>query len=203
MARPEPSGGDPDIARVGRAVTARRLELGMDTQKELAERAGVALNTAAFLERGRTFPRPANARKLEIALDWPPGTLESLLHEQDQAEQDAVTGAQVRGQSRGLGQAATVRSAATAPTSHSHVLAIAREVVSVATATMEILLRNAETDPDTHTALRDLDAHLLALETVIAASLPHSGDAFDATQEAVSAVHREREAINAAAAQRN
>src|SRR5690349_4770166 len=84
MARSEPSGLDPDIARVGRAVTARRLELGMDTQKDLAERAGVALNTAAFLERGRTFPRQANARKLEIALDWPPGTLETLLHEQDQ-----------------------------------------------------------------------------------------------------------------------
>src|SRR6185295_222705 len=72
------SGIDPAIARVGHAVADRRLEVGFATQRELAEAAGVALNTAAQLERGRTFPRPSNAHKLEQALEWPTGTLAAL-----------------------------------------------------------------------------------------------------------------------------
>ena len=38
-----PEGIDAAIARVGRAVTGRRLELGLATQRELAEKAGVAV----------------------------------------------------------------------------------------------------------------------------------------------------------------
>src|SRR3954452_22121624 len=72
------SGIDPANARVGHAVADRRLEVGFATQRELAEAAGVALNTAAMLERGRTFPRRSNAHKLERALQWPTGTLAAL-----------------------------------------------------------------------------------------------------------------------------
>lgn len=196
MARSEPSGLDPDIARVGRAVTARRLELGMDTQKDLAERAGVALNTAAFLERGRTFPRQANARKLEIALDWPPGTLESLLHEQDdQTDHEAAASS--------VDTVAVVTRSAEASASPTDAVAIARAVVAVATTAMEILLRHADSDPETGTALHQLDAHLLALETAIFASVPHAGDAFNETMAAAADVHRQREALKAAATKVN
>jgi hypothetical protein len=195
MARSEPSGLDPDIARVGRAVTARRLELGMDTQKDLAERAGVALNTAAFLERGRTFPRQANARKLEIALEWPSGTLESLLHEQDQqADRQAGSSAD---------QVGVVSRPAETSASPADAVAIARAVVAVATTAMEILLRHADSDPETSTALHQLDTHLLALETAIFASVPHAGDAFTETMAAAADVHRQREALKAAAAKVN
>jgi transcriptional regulator with XRE-family HTH domain len=196
MARSEPSGLDPDIARVGRAVTARRLELGMDTQKELAERAGVALNTAAFLERGRTFPRQANARKLEIALEWPPGTLESLLDEQDdQTEHQAGSSADP--------VAVVVSRSAETSANPADAVAIARAVVAVATTAMEILLRHADSDPETATALQQLDTHLLALETAIFASVPHAGEAFTETMAAAADVHRQREALKAAAAKAN
>lgn len=193
MARSEPSGLDPDVARVGRAVTARRLELGMETQRDLAERASVALNTAAFLERGRTFPRQANARKLEVALEWPPGTLESLLHEQDQPadQQPASTSAEA---------VAVVSRPADTSANPADAVAIARAVVAVATTAMEILLRHADSDPETGAALHQLDAHLLALETAIFASVPHAGNAFNETMAAAADVHRQREALKAAAA---
>lgn len=180
---------DPDIARVGRAVTARRLEQGMETQKDLAARAGVALNTAAFLERGRTFPRQANARKIELALEWPPGTLESLLREQDEQHRSQPEAAAAPTVPAGPPRVST--------STNSHTLAIARAVVAVATTAMDSLLRHADDDPAAHRALEELDHHLLALETVIAASLPHAGGAFDETQEAVTDVHRQREALKA------
>src|SRR6478672_898186 len=98
------SGIDPAIARVGHAVADRRLEVGFATQRELAEAAGVALNTAAQLERGRTFPRRSNAHKLEQALKWPTGALAAL------RRGDPVPGGQ-----RSTAPAPAVAAAPTAP----------------------------------------------------------------------------------------
>src|SRR5271166_4017534 len=71
------SNGVSPLVRVGQAVAERRLDLGL-SQRQLADKAGVGLNTAALLERGHTFPRAANARKIEDALQWPRGTLAAL-----------------------------------------------------------------------------------------------------------------------------
>jgi len=185
------SGIDPATARVGHAVADRRLEMGFATQRELAAAAGVALNTAAMLERGRTFPRRSNAHKLEQALKWPTGTLAAL------RRGEPVPG----GQPPSTAQAPAVTAAPTAPSaavSSVHAVAIARGVVNVAARAIQILLRHAD-DPETGALLRDLDTQLLGLETTIAASLPHAADSFDDTMSALAEVHRHREVLKAAA----
>src|SRR4051794_7484182 len=128
------SGVDPANARVGRAVADRRLIVGFATQRELAEAAGVALTTAAQLERGHTFPRRSNAHKLELALKWPPGTLAAIRRgEPVPGEPPPATA-----------QAPAVTAAPTAPSaavSTVHAVAIARGVVNVAARAIQILLR--------------------------------------------------------------
>jgi transcriptional regulator with XRE-family HTH domain len=179
-----PEGVDAAIARVGRAVTDRRLELGLATQRELAEKAGVALNTAAQLERGHTFPRRANAHKLEQALQWPAGTLTALRRGETPPTVPKHT---------------PPPPASPSPsTTRVHAVAIAGAVVNIAARCTEILLRHAADDPETATLLRELDAQLLALETMIAASLPHA-ESFDDTVSALAEVHRHREALKVAA----
>jgi DNA-binding XRE family transcriptional regulator len=185
------SGVDPATARVGHAVADRRLEVGFTTQRELAEAAGVALNTAAMLERGHTFPRRSNAHKLEKALNWPTGTLAAI------RRGEPVPG----GQPPSPTQAPAVAPPPTAPSaavSTVHAVAIAGGVVNVAARAIQILLRHGADDPETGALLRDLDTQLLSLETMIAASLPHAADSFDDTMSALAEVHRHRETLKAA-----
>ncbi|WP_053094015.1 helix-turn-helix transcriptional regulator [Mycobacterium heckeshornense] len=183
-----PPGGDAAIARVGRAVADRRIELGIASQRELAETAGVALNTAAQLERGHTFPRRSSAHKLEKALRWPPGTLAAIRRgEPVPTEHPAAT-------------AQPVPPSPSPATSGVHAVGIAMAVVNIAAKSMDILLRHGADDPETGAVLLDLDAQLLALETLIAASLPHAADSFDETVSALAEVHRHREALKSAVA---
>lgn len=179
--------GDPGLARVGRAVAERRLELGFASQRELAEKAGVALSTAAHLERGHTFPRRSNARKLEAALDWPPGTLVAIRRGEPLPSPASHLFA---------------RSPAVSPsaTSTAQALGIASAVAGVAATCMNIVVRHTSADPAAAQALRELDAQLLELETLIAASLPHA-ESFDDTMSALAEVHRHREALRQAAGQ--
>ena len=187
-----PDGGiDPANARVGRAVADRRLNVGFSTQRELAEAAGVALTTAAQLERGHTFPRRSNAHKLELALKWPSGTLAAIRRGEPVPGEQPPPVAQA--------PAVTAAPAASAGVSSVHAVAIARGVVNVAARAIQILLRHADDDPETGPLLRDLDTQLLSLETMIAASLPHAADSFDDTMSALAEVHRHREALKAAA----
>ncbi|WP_131807600.1 helix-turn-helix domain-containing protein [Mycolicibacterium wolinskyi] len=195
-------GPDPAIARVGRAVADRRLALGMATQRDLADKAGVALNTAAFLERGRTFPREGNQRKLEVALQWPPGTLRSMLHDAS-SPAHAATAAPPVDEPIVHARVGSAPSSGSARPATVHTLSIASAVAAIATKSIAILLRTAGADdPETGTTLRELDGRLLELETIIAASLPHaSADAFDETMSALADVHRQREALKDAARQ--
>jgi DNA-binding XRE family transcriptional regulator len=174
------------LDRVGQAVVERRLDLGL-TQRELADKAGVSLNTAALLERGHTFPRRANARKLEEALEWPRGTLAELRRG---GQPTAPAGPAQRPPS----PPAVVPVAG----SSAQALAIAKGVVGVAETCMRILADRGG-DPAAAQALRDLDAQLLGLETLIAASLPHA-ESFDDTMSALAELHRRREAVRDAAA---
>lgn len=176
-----PPGIDPAIARVGRAVADRRLECGLTTQRELADKAGVALNTAAMLERGHTFPRAGNAHKIEQALDWPAGMLTAL-----RRGDPLQTPAQPRAPAPATGGV--------------HAVSIAQGVVKIAGLCAEVLMRQGSGDPDSALLLRGLSDQLLALETMIAASLPHAADAFDETVAALEEVHRNREALQSAVA---
>lgn len=184
MTTPTPR-GDAALAGVGRVVAERRLELGFNSQRELAEKAGVALSTAAQLERGHTFPRRANARKLEQALQWPSGTLAEIRR----GGQPPLTTRQ-----------APLPAAIERPGSSAQALAITNGVVGVAATCMDILVRHGGSDPETGKALRELDTQLLQLETLIAASLPHA-ESFDDTMSALAELHRQRDAIKHAAAQ--
>lgn len=176
-----PPGVDPSVARAGRAVADRRLECGLTTQRELADKAGVALNTAAMLERGHSFPRAGNARKIERALDWPAGMLTAL-----RRGEALPTPAQPRPPAPATGGV--------------HAVSIAQGVVKIAGLCAEVLLRDSADDPNSAILLRDLSDQLLALETMIAASLPHAADAFDETVAALEEVHRNREALQSAVA---
>jgi transcriptional regulator with XRE-family HTH domain len=75
MADAEPA----DWKAVGSAVYLRRVELGMERQQDLAERAGVHLNTIGRIERGVPSTRKNPTwPKIEAALQWPVGHIGKL-----------------------------------------------------------------------------------------------------------------------------
>ncbi len=65
---------DPDVARAGRAVAARRRELDL-TQRSLARDKIINAGTLIAFEKGRSWPRRGTLAKLEEVLNWPPGTI--------------------------------------------------------------------------------------------------------------------------------
>jgi hypothetical protein len=171
------TGGETPLERVGRAVEKRRTELGFGTQRELAERAGVGLNTAALLERGKSFPRPSNRIKFEQALRWPPGTLTALR----------------RGEPVPTGEPGPPMGNAPA---NMQALQIAKGVAALATVCRQILL-GQNNNPQAQAALDELDNHVLQLESVIAASLPHvAGSSFNETVAALAELHAIRNAAS-------
>lgn len=68
---------DPDIARAGAAVAARRAEL--DLSRRLLARDGVInAGTLNSLEKGKHWPKASTLRKLEEVLGWEPGAITRL-----------------------------------------------------------------------------------------------------------------------------
>jgi transcriptional regulator with XRE-family HTH domain len=65
---------DPDVARAGRAVAARRRELDI-TQRSLARDKVINAGTLIAFEKGRSWPRRGTLAKLEDVLNWPPGMI--------------------------------------------------------------------------------------------------------------------------------
>lgn len=189
--RPQTPEDRDDLERVGRAVATRRVELGFDTQGELAAAAGVALNTAALMERGKTWPQRANRIKLEDALQWPQGTLDVLRSGGDVpkdatllAPTQPVEAAPARGAGRTDLQALT----------------IAKAVAAVAATCAEVLLR--ERSEQARATLRQLDDLLLQLESLITATLPHLvGSSWSETMSAAAQLHEYREVIRGASQQ--
>jgi DNA-binding XRE family transcriptional regulator len=71
---------DRDWKRLGRAIKAQREHLGMTTQQELAEAAGVTRQTVQSLEAGKQRSRmPGAIASVEKALKWEPGEAARLL----------------------------------------------------------------------------------------------------------------------------
>lgn len=184
-----PAEDETPYERVGKAIAARRIEVGFETQRELAEAVGVALNTAALLERGKTWPQAANRTKFEDALQWPRGTLTALRRGQpipESAPRPAVT-------------PPTPAAAPTDPRTNLQALGIAKAVAAIAATCTRILVRD-NSNPDAKAALRELDNQLLQLESLIAASLPHvAGSSFSETMSALAQLHEYRDVIRDAA----
>ncbi|KUI44411.1 hypothetical protein AU197_03700 [Mycobacterium sp. IS-1590] len=65
---------DPDIARAGAAVAARREELGL-SQRKLTDDHVISQSVLVKFERGRHWPRERTRTKIEEYLHWAPGTL--------------------------------------------------------------------------------------------------------------------------------
>jgi transcriptional regulator with XRE-family HTH domain len=61
------------------AFAARRDELRL-TQEQVAARAGIVAKTVYNFESGR-WPNSRTRRRLELAVDWPPGAIERLAEE--------------------------------------------------------------------------------------------------------------------------
>jgi transcriptional regulator with XRE-family HTH domain len=62
---------DEDLRRIGRAVAARRGELGL-TQQDLADAAGIDLKTVYNLESGTRWPIARTRGAIAAALGWGP-----------------------------------------------------------------------------------------------------------------------------------
>lgn len=74
---------DRDWKRLGRAIKAQREHLGMTTQQELADAAGVTRQTVQSLESGKQRSRmPATIAAVEKALEWEPGAASRILVEE-------------------------------------------------------------------------------------------------------------------------
>jgi len=71
------SAAEPDIARAGAAVAARRAELNL-SRRLLARDGIINAGTLNSLEKGKHWPKASTLRKLEEVLGWTPGTISAL-----------------------------------------------------------------------------------------------------------------------------
>jgi DNA-binding XRE family transcriptional regulator len=175
-----------DLARVGRAVAARRVELGIDSQAALAEKAGVGLSTAAQLERGQVWPRKNTAHKIEAALQWPAGALHALRRGAPipQPASDAPS----------MPVLSTPAAAVHGQVS-SQTLAITVSLVQIAAAVVDHLALL----PDKSAArslTEAINGDLLNLEAQLTGILPDlRGESFDDGMSTVEELHRRRVAL--------
>lgn len=68
---------DPDIARAGAAVAARRRELEL-TQRGLARDKIINAGALIAFEKGRSWPHESTRAKLEEILQWPAGSIAGI-----------------------------------------------------------------------------------------------------------------------------
>ena len=80
---------DPGIARAGAAAAARREELGY-SQRKLSDDKVIGQSNLVAFERGRRWPRDSTRGRLELALNWPPGTLTRIRHGADVPEDEST-----------------------------------------------------------------------------------------------------------------
>lgn len=186
-----PSGESP-LERVGKAVADRRVEVGLETQRELADAANVSLNTAALLERGKSFPHRINRVKFEDALQWPRGTLDALRRGEPIPQTQPRPAAALTAQP-------SFESVSTDPRTTLQALGIAKAIAAISAICAQILVRHSNS-AQAKATLRDLDDQLLQLESLIVASLPHvRGKSFSETMSALTELHEYRDVIRDAA----
>lgn len=81
---------DPDVARAGAAVAARRKELDLP-QRLLAANGIMSVGSLIDLEKGRRWPRRATRAKLEEALGWPQGRIASIRNQRVEPDDEQTT----------------------------------------------------------------------------------------------------------------
>jgi transcriptional regulator with XRE-family HTH domain len=64
----------------------------MRKQSDLAERSGVSVRTISLVENGQRVPNPVTLRKLELALEWAPGSVDAILNGGRATELTAAAG---------------------------------------------------------------------------------------------------------------
>ncbi|VBA61499.1 helix-turn-helix domain-containing protein [Mycobacterium attenuatum] len=185
------------LLRIGRAIEEHRGSL---TQLELAHKAGVAINTVALLERGKTMPWPTNRRKIENALGWPTGTLTAMYTDGAPApplhsDADKPATRQAQPHSPNLPAATANRDAA--------ILNIALDTTNLVATCSELVLMYGGNGPDTAAAISELDRLTQALEATIAAGIPaamqdDSGQLFDQIISVLAEMRRNRAHAHAA-----
>jgi pSer/pThr/pTyr-binding forkhead associated (FHA) protein len=79
--------GEPDIARAGAAVAARREELGY-SPRQLSDDGVISRDELEDFERGRRWPAESTRVRVEHALRWSPGTITSVAHGGEVPEDD-------------------------------------------------------------------------------------------------------------------
>jgi predicted transcriptional regulator len=156
------------LTRVGEAVRQRRLDLEL-TQREVARRAGLAVNTGSQLERGQNWPRETNQRKLEMALQWPPGALTALRRGEPVPQ---------------------VPASAPVTQIKPSMLGVVRPFVTAAILCMDIL---AGQNSEPEIAKARLDDAVHAMEALLAAVLPDAGPAFSDILAALEQLHAIRD----------
>ena len=67
------------LSALGEAVRMRRVQRGMATREEFAERVNLTYRVLTDLENGARRLGPKSYRKIEETLDWPPGSCEAIL----------------------------------------------------------------------------------------------------------------------------
>lgn len=78
---------------LGRAIKARREELGLTTQQALADAAGVTRQSVQSLESGKQRSRmPATIPAIEKSLGWEPGSAARILSGEAASPQNGATG---------------------------------------------------------------------------------------------------------------
>ncbi|ORW24578.1 hypothetical protein AWC17_03295 [Mycobacterium nebraskense] len=185
------------LLRIGRAIEEHRGGL---SQLELAERAGVAINTVALLERGKTMPWPVNRRKIESALGWPSGTLTAMFR--DGAPAPPLAGQAVARPRIDAEAPPTPPPMTSTPAARlvAAMLTIALDTTALAATVGDLVLQHGDHSAETVAAIREFDRLTQALEASISASIPvaDSEELFDQIVSVLSELRRHREHIHSA-----
>lgn len=81
---------DPDIARAGAAVAARRRELDL-TQRGLARDKIINAGALIAFEKGRSWPHDSTRARLEQVLQWPPGAIAGIRQGEPSPEEEPMS----------------------------------------------------------------------------------------------------------------
>jgi len=193
---PASGDADPSLARLRDFVARRRAELGL-SQRKLAELAGVSLGTATRLERGAGPPRVSTVPKLEDALQWPRGTFQAIRDGEDPPK-IAPRWPSPRPDQAAAASNVVSATALRGASQHAQALSIAAAVVAIGAVCLEVLTSELDDPAARVQALRDLDANMRQMESLIAASLPDA-ESFDDAMAVLREVHQSRESIQKAA----
>ncbi|ANE83544.1 hypothetical protein A7U43_28480 (plasmid) [Mycobacterium adipatum] len=181
---------DPSLVYVGAQVAARRSELDI-SQRTLAANQIINAGTLIAFEKGRSWPRAKTREKLEEALGWPPGRIESLRRQHaGELQRGAQTTAVAAAPPADDGERTVMLGAGETTAVESRYMA---ETIAVALSNIrsQVAALPAVTDPGFQSAAAGLLADLGRLESAASNASRGAAGAQDIFRE-LSAVRRAR-----------